>query len=174
LPQNIALLVGAEKHLLNRPKWDYDSDPRYIVFTAPLDLVDGTITGFELRAKVDKNYIGRNALMQLEFAKTARDRIELSRCQWRPFEVHQNKNWGPPGHELRRFYRESHHHTFEHNYLPAERRMRAGSLPGAVPINPDPSTLSDFIAFCGECFRIKNINVINLPNVNADLFWVPL
>ena len=51
--------------------------------------------------------------------------------------------------------------------------MRAGSLPYAVPIEPDPSTLSDFVAFSGECFKIKNITLVGMPTQSVDLFWVP-
>lgn len=166
-------MVASDKILLNRPKWDYASDRRYVVFTAPLKLIDWDVLGFELRAKVSKSHIDRDALMQLEFAKSGRDRIPLARCQWRPFETHRNKKWGPAGYELRSYYRESHYHTFEDNYLSTERRMRTGSLPGAVPVIPDPSTLSDFIAFCGKCFSLKNANIISLPELMADMFWVP-
>ena len=50
--------------------------------------------------------------------------------------------------------------------------MRAGSLPAAVPIDPDPTTLSDFVAFSGQRFRIINITNVELPGTSADLFWV--
>ena len=172
LPDDIAELIGSEKRLAARPKWDARSDPRYFVVTAPLTVETVMMGGFELRAKASRQHLDRDALMQLEFVKSARERIGLARCQWRPFETHTNKNWGPPGHELRAFHGASHHHTFEHNYLQDERRMRAGSLPAAIPIHPDPTSLSGFIAFCGECFKISNINLLEMPDVNADLFWV--
>lgn len=172
LPKDIAELVVAEKRLVARPKWDSQSDPRYFVFTAPLLVENVIIGGFELRAKVSRQHLDRDALMQLEFARSGRERIGLVRCQWRPFETHTNKNWGPAGYELRRFDGESHHHTFEHNYLPDDRRMRAGSLPAAIPIHPEPTSLSGFVAFCGECFKISNINLLEMPDVKADLFWV--
>ena len=173
LPDNIRELMGSEKRLAFRPKWDSDSDPRYFVLTVPVAVDNVIVGGFELRAKVSKRHLDRDALMQLEFRWSGRERIELARCQWRPFETHTNKNWGPPGHELRTFYEESHHHSFEHNYLPQERRMRAGgSLPAALPIYPDPTTLSGFVAFCGECFKINNINLLEMPGMTADMFWV--
>jgi len=171
LPENIIELVNSRKSLIARPKWDERSDPRYLVFTAPLAVNHVITGGFELRAKVSKQHVGRDALMQLEFAKSGRERIELARCQWRPFETHTNKHWGPPGHELCTYLEQSHHHAFEHNYLAEERRMRTGSLPAALPIHPDPTTLSAFIAFCGECFKINNIRVVEVPGVTTDLFW---
>lgn len=173
LPSNIAELVDAQKSLPFRPKWDDASDPRRWVFTVPLQVGEVIIGGFELRCRVSKQFIDRDALMQLEFARSQRDRIELWRCQWRPFETHTNKKWGPPGFELQQFISQSHHHPFAENYLPAENRMRPGSLPAALPIIPDPRGLSDFIAFCGECFRITNMQIVELPQATDDLFWKP-
>ena len=172
LPKNIIDMVQAEKELPFRPKWDDISDPRFFVFTAPLKTDNLIIGGFELRAKVSKKHVDRDALMQLEFTKARRERVELWRCQWRPFETHQNKNWGPPGYKLARFESLSHHHPFLENFIESENRMRGGSLPGAVPIYPDPENLSEFIAFCGKCFRIKNMEFVDLPSMSADMFWV--
>ena len=109
--------------------------------------------------------------MQLEFSLTGRQRIELWRCQWRPFETHTNKAWGPDGYELARFRQRSHHHPFHENWMITEKRLRAGSLPAALPIDPDPSTLSKFIAFCGQEFRIRNIELVSLPQATPDFFW---
>jgi hypothetical protein len=172
LPINIRDLVIAEKRLLRRPIWDSRSDARYHVFTAPLILADDPTSGFELRAKASKAHMDRDCMMQLEFSRGGRDRTELARSQWRPFEIHTNRGWGPLGHELRQFVRQSHFHAFDDNYIADERRMRAGSLPAALPIDPDPATLSEFIAFCGVGFRIVNIGVIELPHQNPDMFWV--
>jgi hypothetical protein len=129
--------------------------------------------GFRPCCKVSKQLIDRDAFMQLEFAKTGRDRSELWRCQWRPFETHTNKNCGPPGFEMARFDRQSHHHPFSENFMPSERRMKGRSLPIALPIDPDPKGFSEFVAFCGECFKIKNINLVVPPHLTGDLFWTP-
>ena len=174
LPANIVDLMEAEKRLSFRPQWDADSDPRSFVLTAPLTIAEETVGGFELRARVSKQFIDRDAMMQLEFATSGRSRVELYRCEWRPFGVHTNKAWGPPGFEFARFHQQSHSHQFDDNWVDAEQRMRAGaSLPGARPINPDLKTLSEFVAFCGGCFRIGNIDLLEIPQRNADLFWTP-
>lgn len=170
LPPNIDELIEAEKSFATRPRWDDQSDPRYLVFLAPLSIGETIIGGFELRAKVSKQFVDRDAFMQLEFAISGRQREELWRCQWRLFETHQNKAWGPPGFELAKFVRESHHHSFWHNWVPDERRMRGGSLPAALPILPDPTTFSGFLDFCKICFKIKNMNWIEPPQ-SPDMFW---
>jgi hypothetical protein len=172
LPHNIMELVESDKRMTHRPKWDDDSDPRYHVFTVPLILLEEQSSGLELRVKVAKNHIDRDCLMQLEFSSGKRDRIELSRSQWRPFETHTNKAWGPPGHELQRFERKSHFHDFRDNFLISEHRMRTGSLPAARPIEPDPPTLSEFFVFSAVRFKILNVSMIELPHQSADLFWV--
>jgi len=170
LPFNIEPLVSAKKRLNARPVWDGNSDRHYFTFLVPLIIEEGAETGFELRSKVSKIHIDRDALMQLEYGHK-RSKNELIRCQWRPFETHVNKAWGPPGHELESFDRRSHAHTFEHNYLISERRMRGRSLPAAIPIEPDPTSLSDFFAFCGEFLKISNIGLIEPPSQSPDMFW---
>lgn len=172
LPSNIVKLVEAEKEFLVRPRWDDQSDPRYFVFLAPLTIGEIIVGGFELRAKVSKQFVDRDALMQLEYATSGRKREELWRCQWRPFETHQNKAWGPAGFELAKFVRQSHHHSFHENWVAAEQRMRRGSLPAALPIDPEPATLSQFLDFCGTCFKIKNMTLVEPPR-SPDLFWQP-
>lgn len=171
VPASIAELVAAPKALPFRPTWDAEADPHYLTLLSPLVSDDRAVGGFELRAKVSKRFVDRDAVLQLEFAPAARKRVELSRCCWRPTNTHTNKAWGPSGFEFARFVKESHQHLFEDNWLPHELRMRNGSLPGARPISPDPSTLSDFIAFCGECFKINNIGMIEIPERSPDFFW---
>lgn len=171
LPPNIQELVFAEKAFATRPRWDDQSDPRYFVFLAPLSIGEVTIGGFEVRAKISKRFVDRDALLQLEFALSGRKREELWRCQWKPFETHQNKAWGPPGFELAQFASRSHHHPFSENWVADEQKMRRGSLPAALPINPEPATLSEFLDFCGMCFRIKNMNFVEAPQ-SPDMFWV--
>lgn len=121
LPRNIDQLIDAEKAFSVRPRWDDQSDRRYFTFLAPLSIGEETVGGFELRAKVSKQFVDRDALLQLEYATVGRSREELWRCQWRPLETHTNKAWGPPGYELARFENKSHHHPFWENWsLPSK------------------------------------------------------
>lgn len=173
LPDQIDALVFGVKQLAYRPRWNPESNPRFFELVTPL-ISDGVgVGGFEIRARVSKQHVNRDAMMQLEYAPAGRKRVELWRCCWKPFHIHTNKRWGPPGLEFARFEKVSHHHAFADNWVKDEARMRGGSLPAARLINPDPSSLSDFIAFCGECFKINNIGLIEVPSRNADLFWMP-
>jgi len=172
LPESIAELVSVPKSLPFRPTWDENSDPYYLTFHIQLISEARAVGGFELRAKVSKQFVDRDAIFQLEYAPAGSKGMGLSRCCWRPNNTHTNKRWGPPGFEFCRFVKTSHQHWFEDNWLPHERRMRNGNLPAARPISPDPSTLSDFIAFCGEYFKINNIGLVETPTRTADLFRV--
>lgn len=171
LPNNITDLVAAEKAFPSRPIWDTKSDPRYALFTIPLIVVGSDISGFQLRAKASKEHIDRDALCQLEFGHSKRDVTPLWRCQWLPLEVHRNKMWGPPGFEGRSI-RGSHEHRFDHNWISSKHRMRAGNLPGAVPIEAELTTLSSFLVFCGEQFSVSNMDLVELPQISSDLFWI--
>ncbi len=171
-PANIVGLVKAEKALLRSPTWDSKSDDRYHVLTAPLIIGGDDITGFQIRAKTSKRYVDRDALCQLEFAETARRVTPLWRCEWRPFSGHTNRAWGPPGFELM-VIQGSHEHPFPENWCERESRMRGSNLPAAIPINDRIETLSSFLAFCGERYRINNIDRIEPPLISPDLFWKP-
>src|SRR5258708_115345 len=122
-PPDIARYVGAAKTLPFRPRWVDDSGRNGVGFTVPLTTGGVTIGGFELRARVSRQVIDGDALMQLEYAVSTRQRVPLWRCQWRPFETHTNPGNGPAGYEFRVFDGESHHHSFVDNYVPAENRM---------------------------------------------------
>lgn len=171
LPHDITALVEGEKSLGHRPEWDEESNPRWSEFVAPLISGHIGIGGFELRVKVSKQFTNRDCMAQLEYAPAGRrSAVELRRIDWRPFHRHQN-NGLPVGDPLR-LIDGTHDHTFIDNYIEAEHRMRAGgSLPIAWPVNPDPNTVSEFLAFCGERFRINDIGLVGLPVTSGDLFW---
>lgn len=170
LPTDIVELVEAEKSLGARPKWDNQSDPRYAVFTHPLTFGGITIGGFQLRMKVSKRWVDRDAMMQLEFAPAGkRTEEKLWRLDWKPLHTHDNK--GNPKELAFATLIDSHQHSFADNFLENERRMRAGNLPAARPFPNNPNALSDFVAFGGKLFRIKDIERIELPQFSPDMFW---
>ena len=172
LPHDIAELVAAEKTLGATPNWDTQSDPKYVVFAYPLAVGDITTGGFQLRVKVSKRWVDRDCIAQLEFAPTRRSSTPLWRMEWRPLMPHTNG--GIPAEFAFATFDDSHHHAFDDNFLPAERRMRAGNLPAARPLPSNLNTLTDFLACVGKLFRIKDVGSIELPPTSDDMFWVPL
>ena len=124
VPANIVDLMEAEKRLSSPVGRHFR--PSKLRADAPLTIAEETVGGFELRARVSKQFIDRDAMMQLEFATSGRSRLELYRCEWRPFGFHTNKAWGPPGFELARFHQQSHSHQFDDNWVDAEQNARRG------------------------------------------------
>lgn len=86
----------------------------------------------------------------------------ICRIEWRPVKTHNNKGVGP---EELRFLPQigSHHHPFELNWTHSETRVRRGELPIAVPINDDPATYRQALAFVGNEFRIKGVENLSAP-----------
>ena len=170
VPAEILDLVDAEKILGAKPNWDENSDPKYVVFDFPLT-VEGVVTGgFQLRVKVSKTWIDRDAMAQLEFRPTGkRSSIQLWRIDWKPLSSHTN---GAMPHEFRFATLEgTHHHPFADNYLSTETRMKEGNLPAARPIDNDLNTLSDFLACVGKIFRIKDVELVEIPAISPDWLW---
>ena len=163
LPADISALMRSDKTLGATPKWDEKSDSRYFSILHPLIISGLTVGGLELRLKVSKQHAARDALMQIEYSQSGRrSATALVRIDWKPFHTHPSITGTLTG---------SHEHGFEDNYLSHENRMRSGSLPKATPLDPDPDTVSDFLALCGSKFRITDIAVIRIPARPGDLFW---
>ena len=172
LPKNIGDVIQSDKLLGASPIWDESTDHHYLVFTQPLTILPIGVGGYQLRVKVARHWVDRDAVMQLEYAAAGkRSALPLWRLDWKPFHSHQNS--GQPPDDPLGFFGGSHQHPFDDNYLELEDRMRFGNLPAARPFLSDPNTLSDFLAYGGELFRIKDISRINLPVSGPDIFWGP-
>ena len=172
LPPDIVALVESEKTLGVTPEWNETSDPRYFEILVPLTVGAVTIGGFDLRIKVSKQHVARDAVAQLEFGLSGRrSAVGLWRICWKPFSIHQND--GFPADCPFETFAGTHEHRFDDNYLSDEARMRSGNLPGGRGLQPDPETLSDFLALCGVRFRIKDIWRVRPPVMTPDLFWMP-
>lgn len=170
LPAEIVGLIDAEKSLGAKPNWDDKSDPKYIVFAYPLT-IDGMVTGgFQLRFKISKTWVDRDAVAQLEYRPAGkRSALPLWRIEWRPISPHTNA--GMPDDLKFTTIEGTHHHPFLENYLPADQRMREGNLPAARPIDNDLNTLSDFLACVGKIFRIRDVELVEIPTISADWLW---
>ena len=58
----------------------------------------------------------------------------------------------------------SHLHPFSLNWIGPEARMRAGNLPFAIKIVPDPETFREILDFASDALRISDIDRIVTPN----------
>lgn len=173
LPTDIVDLLRRDKFLEKPPIWDEKADKRYYFFVAPLSFGNVSPGGFELRVKISKTHIERDAMVQLEYAPAGRrSAVELWRIDWRPFSPHTNE--GNCGRFSFQTIAGTHHHPFCDNYMSSENRMRGGgSLPSARQVRRDPKALQSLLAFSGKMFKIRNMSLINLPSMSGDLFWTP-
>jgi hypothetical protein len=170
LPPDIAKWIDSEKTIGITPDWDHKSDPRYLEILIPLSVNEVTIGGFEFRIKLSKRFVDRDCMGQLEYAVFGRrSAVELWRIDWKRFHSHPNDAF-PPEFAFETFDG-SHEHPFHDNYFPAEHRMRAGSLPAGRPLTADPGTVSDFLALCGQKFRIRDVTRVRLPVQTPNMFW---
>lgn len=170
VPIEIVGLVSVEKTLGATPNWDDKSDPKYIVFEYPLAVAGVVTGGFQLRMKVSKTWIDKDACAQLEFCPAGkRTELVLWRVEWRPIGCHTNGAM-PADHKFASISG-THQHTFDDNYLPGEGRMKSGNLPAARPINNDLNTLSEFLAYVGKLFRIRDIELVEIPSISPDWLW---
>ena len=81
---------------------------------------------------------------------------------------HTNPDAGPR--EVRLLEcRSTHLHSFDLNFISKENRMRAGNLPLATPVDPDPVTFEDFLAFGKKSLRINGLEKIARPKFQGEL-----
>lgn len=157
--------VAADKSLGVSPIWSGpDQGDGHMVFVVAVAIRDSVVEGPMLRGGC---YVHRpeDAMMfQLEYAPLAgRRRLPLARLDWRPANPgHKNPRTGAAPH-AGRFIESSHLHPFELNWLGAEGRMRAGNLPFAVPMSPDPRTFRELLDFAGSAFRLSGMDLIEPP-----------
>lgn len=133
--------------------------------------IDGaTVEGLMLRGGCYEHILGGAITLQLEVALGGqRTRVPVARIDWRPANPgHKNPRTGPAPH-AGRFIGSSHFHPFELNWVEQESWMRAGNLPFAVEISPDPETFREILDFAGSALRIKDMDQIGAPKWPARL-----
>ena len=125
------------------------------------------VDGLYLRIKAPRAENGAGFLFQVEYQPGAqRDTEPLERLEWRM--GHANPDLGPR--EVRFLECHSTHlHSFELNFVSKENRMRAGNLPLAEPVDPDPATFEDFLAFAKKSLKINGLETIARPKFQGEL-----
>ncbi|WP_299641464.1 hypothetical protein [uncultured Tateyamaria sp.] len=124
--------------------------------------------GLFLRLKSPALRNGHGFLLQTEYQpdESARSAFALERIEWRV--GHTNSAIGPQEYHFLDIP-SSHIHKFDINYLEGEDRMRQRNLPLAVPLDPDPGTLEDFLECAEKLLRIKGVSGIERPGFQGRL-----
>jgi hypothetical protein len=144
-------------------------------FDAPFEIGGVVEEGVFLNGFCFQNRPDRHVSFSLVVARTAsRRRIPLCRVDWRAISGgHSNPRVGSsPWRGIR--VSDSHFHDFELNWLSAEERMRGrkgvSTLPLAKDLNNTITSFEELREFTGKAFSIKNIEVVERPVWEYDLF----
>ena len=164
---DIESFVMADKTIPAQPDWARLDSDRFSLST-PLDVEGVTVPGFLLRGKAMVMRADADVVFQLERHPFSEKGGPLCRVEWNPLSGHTNKGCGPKALQFREM-KCSHHHPFDLNWAHSENEVRRGSLPIAIPIDPEPKNFRDFLAMVGKAFRIKNIQSIAVPEWQAVL-----
>ena len=151
----------ADKKIISPQPWvEFNRGKLQLVHA--LDIEGVTIEGLLLRIIAFADFPEEAVTVQLEYSQAGRRDSAVDRINWRPLHTHENGNKGPAEYRLITI-EGTHRHSFEHNWLTAEARLRKSNLPVAVPLNPEPDSFEALLAFLGECFRINGLRVIEHP-----------
>ncbi len=167
MADDIEAFISAEKTLPAQPDWAI-KDSEWLSLSSPLDIDGVTVSGFLLRALAMLRRPDADVVFQLEHHPFTERGGPICRMEWNPLRGHTNKGCGPKELQFREI-RGSHHHPFGLNWAHSEKSVRRGTLPIAVPLDPEPANFREFLAIVGKAFRIKNIQCIAVPEWQADL-----
>lgn len=160
-----------EKQIAYFPGWSKPDETGYVWFDAPLDIGGITEAGLVLHGGAYIDFPEHHVTFELAVQNLkGRRRIRVARVDWRSLKGgHSNPR--RRSHELSgKRVSCTHFHDFEINYDEEKGRMDHPSLRWARPIEPEPQSFEDLSLFVGKHFRINNIEIVDAPNWEYDLF----
>ena len=165
-------IMRANKSLAQFPGWsEPEPDTGYCWFNAPLMMGGVVEQGLTLHGGCLKHVPDAHVTFQVQATKPgARRHVPLARLDWRSVTGgHSNpRRAGSPMSGKR--CSNSHHHSFDLNWLEQEGRMRFGNLPMAEDITQQIQTFEDIRDEAGILFGINNISIVLPPKWEYDFF----
>ena len=152
-------------------KWSApDPDDGHMRFSVPLEINGIVEAGLTLSGGATAHHPDRHVTFELAVAGLGGlRRTRLIRADWRDIKGgHTNNRRQCAGTGKR--VPETHLHSFELNWIEAERRMRRGKLPCAEPIEQDLQSFEALREYVGKRFKIINIGIVPRPDWVYDLF----
>jgi hypothetical protein len=158
---DLSTLVESEKTLPFQPDWA-ERDSEGLVIVCPLEIAGVTIEGLQFHATAKKRLPDEMVTFQIEYHPPGELGGPLCRLEWRPLSNHNNKGRGPVEWQNRLIVG-CHHHRFDLNLEYAEKELRQGNLPIAVPLASSPSTFDGLLVLVKKEFRVNNIELVEVP-----------
>jgi len=164
-------LARAQKTIAAFSGWSQpEPETGYVWFDAPLDIEGVTEAGFVLHGGAYSNRPEVHVTFEMRISKTPGRRcVPLSRIDWRSLTGgHTNPRWPPPSEWNGRTVSSTHFHDFEINWVPEQGRFRRRQL--AREIEEDLQRFEQLRAYTGKHFRINNIEIVDVPPWEYNLF----
>jgi len=164
-------LVAARKEIDRFPGWsEPEPETGAMWFAAPLSVSGVTMEAFALHGFCFKHVPDCNVAFELRANGPRNRKIPLARYEWRSLRRgHTNgRRKGSPVSGQR--VTATHHHSFDLNWLEAERRMRSGNLPQAESVEQEPVSFESLRDEVGKLFRINNMSVVLPPMWEYKMF----
>jgi hypothetical protein len=152
----------AETKLLSDPHIGWKPSGKYLEWAGSVDVDYVTLAGVRLRMSTFQTVEDRGVTIQLEYHPPSGKSQILTRIDWRQNHIHNNKNLGPEEYKFI-IIDASHIHPFSLNWRNGDLIYPGKNLPIAVPINPDPSTFQELLAFTAETLNMHNMRSIPSP-----------
>ncbi len=165
-------LASAIKAIAQFPGWsEPEPETGYCWFNAPLMIAGVVEQGLVLHGGYLKRVPDANVSFELRASKPGVKRtVPISRIDWRAVRGGHSNPRRPGSPVSGKRVSDSHHHSFTLNWLEAESRMRKGNLPMAEDIEQEIQTFESLRRETGILFRINNIDLVQLPKWEYDLF----
>ncbi len=160
-------LVSPLKTFSEPIKW-VDEGENWKTSRVNLEMNGAPVPGLFLRIKSPAIRNAHGFLLQTEYQPDERVRsaFAIERVEWKV--GHTNSAIGPQEYHFLDI-ESSHIHKFDINYIEDENRMRQRNLPLAVPVDPDPHSLEDFLDCAEKLLRIKGVSGIDRPDFQGRL-----
>ena len=165
-------LASAMKAIAQFPGWsEPEPETGYCWFNAPL-MIGGVVEqGFVLHGGFIKQVPDANVSFELRASKPGAKRtVPIARIDWRAVRGGHTNPRRPGSPVSGERVSNSHHHSFTLNWVKAEDRMRNGNLPMAEDIDQGIQTFESLRSLTGNLFRINNIDLVQPPKWEYDLF----
>jgi len=163
-------MIAARKDIESFPGWsEPEPDTEAMWFFAPLSIAGVVQEAFSLHGLCFKHVHNANVVFELK-VKGPKKPVAVARYEWRSLrQGHTNpRRKGSPVSGQR--VSPTHYHSFDLNWIEAERRMRGGNLPMAESVIEEPTCFESLTDEVGKLFRINNMFVVLPPKWEYDLF----